>query len=83
MPFKTFKVFFARTAIGRDGIALFPRLLVAIQEYGANLPVLDLSGEKYQMRDLQRVGTVLSQSQQIFHIKNSFCKLSRSCQGCG
>jgi hypothetical protein len=25
----------------------------------------------------------VSQSQQIFHIKNSFCKLSRSCQGCG
>jgi hypothetical protein len=26
---------------------------------------------------------LLSQSQQVFHIKNSFCKLNRSCQGCG
>lgn len=59
MAFKTFKVFFARTAIGRDGVVLFSRLLAAIQEHGANLPVRDLSGEKYQVRDLQQVGTVL------------------------
>lgn len=58
MPFKTFKVFFARTAVGREGTALAPRLADAIGQHGANLPVLDLSGEKHQVRDLRRTGTV-------------------------
>ena len=66
MAFKNFKVFFARTAVGREGVALSPLLLKAVQEHGANLPVLDLSGEKYQMRDLQSIGTV---------VKGAFVKL--------
>lgn len=58
MPFKTFKVFFARTAVGRDGTALAPHVAQAVQEHGANLPVFDLSGDKHQVRDLRRTGTV-------------------------
>ena len=58
MTFKTFKVFFARTSVGRNGVALSPRLQTAAQEHGQNLPVVNLGGEKYQMRDVHKVGTV-------------------------
>ena len=59
MSFKVFTVFFARTSVGPDGVALSPHLTASMQEHGANLPVLDLSGDKFQMRDLRKVGAVL------------------------
>jgi hypothetical protein len=58
MPFKTFRVFFTRTAVGPNGTALAPRLSQAVGQHGANLPVIDLSGEKHQIRDLNRTGAV-------------------------
>lgn len=58
MSFKLFRVFFARTAFGQKAGAIAPRLARAVQDHGSNLPVLDLSGDKHQMRDLQQTGTV-------------------------
>lgn len=59
MSFKVFKVFFTRTAVGPDGVALWPILVAAIEEHGMNFPVLDLSGEKFQIRDMRKIGAVL------------------------
>lgn len=59
MSFKVFTVLFARTSVGPDGVSLLPLLAASMQEHGANLPVLDLSGDKFQMRDLRKVGVVL------------------------
>ncbi len=58
MEFKSFRVYFARTAVGEDGEPLADHLAAAVAEHGENLPACDLSGEKFQMRDLTRVGRV-------------------------
>jgi hypothetical protein len=45
--------------------------------------ILKLWANRYALPPYMRPLRELSQSQQVFHIKNSFCKLNRSCQGCG
>jgi hypothetical protein len=64
--FKTYKVSFSRTAVGETAAPLHQSLRDAFTQHGLHLPVLELSGEKFQMRDLQRVGAVW---------KGSFAKL--------
>lgn len=60
MAFKNFKVYFARTSVGTKGISLTPLLRSAVDKHGPNLPVITVSNELFQFRDLQRVGTVWS-----------------------
>lgn len=58
MAFKKFKVFFTRTSVGPDGISLASAIQAAVIQHGSNLPTIDLSGEKFQMRGLAYVGSI-------------------------
>jgi hypothetical protein len=58
MTFKVFKVFFARTSVGAEGLPLSGFLADSVRQHGQNLPMLDVSGERFQMRDMHLVGTV-------------------------
>lgn len=58
MEYKSYRVYFARTAVGEDGGPLSPKIADAVAQHGQNLPICDLSGDKFQMRDLERVGRV-------------------------
>jgi hypothetical protein len=60
VAFKNFKVYFARTSVGKKGISLAPLLRSAVDRHGQNLPAITVSNELFQFRDLQRVGTVWS-----------------------
>lgn len=66
ITFKNYKVSFSRPAVGETAAPLHQSLRDAFTQHGLHLPVLELSGEKFQIRDLQRVGTVW---------KGSFAKL--------
>lgn len=66
MLFKPFRVYFARTSVGEDAHPLGTEFDRAFAEHGTNLPVCDLASEKFQVRDLAKVGTVW---------KGSFVKL--------
>ena len=58
MALKSFKVFFTRTSVGVDGVALAAVIQTAVSQHGLNLPIIDLSGEKFQIRGMARVGSV-------------------------
>ena len=66
MPIKNFRVYFARTAVGERGAPMTARLREAVNEHGPHLPVANLSNDFFQMRDMERVGSVW---------KGSFVKL--------
>lgn len=58
MALKSFKVFFTRTSVGPDGIPLASGIQAAVIEHGSNLPTIDLSGDKFQIRGMTRIGSV-------------------------
>lgn len=58
MPIKEYKVFFAKTSRGQGGGSIAASLRVAFDQNGQNLPSVNLSSEKYQIRDLELVGNV-------------------------
>lgn len=58
MAFKDYKVYFARSAMGQNGRSIANQLREVFQDHGVHLPALQLGGELFQMRDLQRVGRV-------------------------
>jgi len=58
MSIKEYKVFFAKTTHGRGGSPIAAGLQEAVEQHGQNLPIVNLSNEKFQMRDLERVGRV-------------------------
>lgn len=58
MALKNFKVFFTRTSVGPDGDSLASVLQTALMEHGTNLPTIDLTGEKFQIRGITRIGTI-------------------------
>jgi hypothetical protein len=55
---KNFKVYFAHTSVGQDAHSMAADLQHAHERFGEHMPPIDLGGEHFQMRDLQRVGTV-------------------------
>lgn len=55
---KTYRVLFASTSVGKDGLPLGPELRSVVAAHGENLPAIPLGGEKFQMRELKRTGTV-------------------------
>lgn len=55
---KSYRVFFANTSVGKEGLPLGPELRSVVADHGENLPALQLSGERFQMRELKRTGTV-------------------------
>lgn len=58
MTFKDYKVYFARSAMGKSGRPVAQALAISFSEHGMHLPALNVAGEMFQMRDLQRVGRV-------------------------
>lgn len=58
MALKSFKVFFTRTSVGVDGVALAAVIQTAVSQHGINLPIIDFSGEKFQIRGMACVGSV-------------------------
>lgn len=58
MPYKNFKVLFARTSVGEDGAPLTAAFTQALAQHGQHWPAMQANGEHYQMRDMVRVGTV-------------------------
>ncbi len=58
MSFKNFKVYFTRTAVGELGEPLARSFANLLPEHGRNLPAIDVSNERFQIRDLEQVGTV-------------------------
>lgn len=55
---KKYKVYFSRTAVGADGIPMTTKLVDAHAQFGDHLPVVDFGDDKFQIRNLQRVGRV-------------------------
>ena len=58
MAFKNYKVYFARTSVGREGNTLRTALNTAFADHGPNLPIAEVSNENFQFRDLHKVGTL-------------------------
>ena len=58
MRTKTYRVYFTRTSKGQQGQSIAAALLSLSQAHGTNLPVVELEGEGFQIRDLTRVGMV-------------------------
>lgn len=58
MRIKSYRVHFTRTSMGQRGQSIAAPLQLLSQAHGTNLPVVDLEGEGFQVRDLVRVGTV-------------------------
>lgn len=58
MTIKYYKVYFARTAVGEDGASLSPGLNALVDQYGQNLPGIEIGNERFQVRDLTLVGSV-------------------------
>lgn len=58
MTMKEYKVFFAKTTCGKEGKPIDKLLRQAFKQHGANLPVMALASERYQVRNLQLVGSV-------------------------
>lgn len=58
MSKRSFQVRFARPVVGKDGKPLSLKLSVLFKEHGEHLPAQDLSGDRYQVRDLERIGRV-------------------------
>lgn len=58
MRTKSYRVYFTRTSKGQRGQAIAASLLSLGQAHGTNLPVVELEGEGFQIRDLARVGMV-------------------------
>jgi len=55
---RTYQVRFGRPAIGKNGEPLTSALTALHTQHGAHLPARDLSGDRYQVRDLAKVGRV-------------------------
>lgn len=55
---KKFKVLFARTSMGEDGVPLSTAFAQALAQYGQHWPAMQAGGDSYQMRDMVRVGSV-------------------------
>lgn len=58
MTIKTFKVYFAGSAIGPEGHKLSQRIQRLARVHGRHWPRQNLDGDDYQMRDVHLVGTV-------------------------
>ncbi|CAM5787538.1 DUF6731 family protein [Ottowia pentelensis] len=58
MSKRTFQVRFARPVVGADAAPLAPTLRELSGAHGAHLPAHDVGGERYQVRDLVRTGSV-------------------------
>ena len=58
MAHKEFKVLFARASVGENAATLAGPFGDAFTRFGEHFPAVDVGGEKFQMRDMLRVGTV-------------------------
>lgn len=59
MTTKTFKVYFANTQVGNKKQTSITKCLTqAHEQHGKHLPAMDLSNERFQVRDLQKVQRV-------------------------
>lgn len=58
MKKKHFKVYFVRPSVGRKGATLKELIASLSKENGRHLPTEDIQNDKYQIRDLERVGKV-------------------------
>lgn len=58
MAKRRYQVRFSRPIVGKSGDPLSGILGPLHQTHGTHLPALDLSGDRYQVRDLQKVGRV-------------------------
>ncbi|NUZ07659.1 DUF6731 family protein [Piscinibacter koreensis] len=58
MAEKSYKVYFARTSMGQQGGSIAQALREAYEQFGPNLPPIELGGEGYQVRNLERTGRV-------------------------
>lgn len=58
METKNYKVYFATTSVGKDGVALTKSISDAHNEYGQHFPIVDMGSEGHQIRDLKRVRNV-------------------------
>lgn len=60
MASKSYRVYFARTACGPEGTKLAPRLRDLFDAHGRELPVQNVQGDFFQVRELVRTGLVWS-----------------------
>lgn len=58
MSARNYQIRFARPSVGEDGAPLSGRLTDLHARHGEHLPAQDLSGDRYQVRDLLKVGQV-------------------------
>lgn len=58
MAKKTYQVRFARPVVGSNGAPLASLLTRLHAQHGEHLPARDFGGDRYQVRDLVKVGTV-------------------------
>jgi hypothetical protein len=58
MPIHSYKVYFSRTSTGEAGDPITTKLKEAVAQHGAHLPQIELDGEYFQMRNMNRIGAV-------------------------
>jgi hypothetical protein len=55
MDTKSYKVYFARTSVGKSGETLAKSLTDTHKEWGRNLPIIGTNSEGHQIRDLEKI----------------------------
>jgi hypothetical protein len=58
MTTKTYRVLFARSSVGRQGLPLSQSLRQLVDTHGTHLPVMRLGGDGFQFREMHRTGSV-------------------------